>query len=123
VLVRYRMPDGSFSGWFEIGPENRRPLWAVLFNPGKRIKKAQMDLVTELARELDSHGGDQAKINLSYPYLALLLVAERFIADQLRMAAGTRYQFLVLASCGWGQRDPEPLMLSSLHRTDEAGKP
>lgn len=118
LLVRYQMPDGDFSGWFEIGPENRRTFESALFNPAKRIRKAQMDLVSELAKELDVHGGDRPRVSLSYPYLALLLVAERFIAGRIGLPAGTGYQFLVLASCGWEPNDLEPLMLSSLHRTD-----
>ncbi len=79
-LVRHRVDGaGDFSAWVEFGPSNLRGRWSAVFNPHKRVRKAYLDLATELARELQRQSDNSRSLNLSYPYLSLLLAAEDFL--------------------------------------------
>lgn len=115
-LVRFQDEEAAFSNWLEFGPSNARSRLCVVFHPHKRLRKAYLDLVTELARELEAHGGRTPEVNLSYPYLSLLLAAEQFLRDRFSLAPGVAFQFMILASYGREEREMEPLMLSSVHR-------
>jgi hypothetical protein len=119
LLVRFEHSEGEFlSEWIELGEDNHRCRASALFNPRKRIRKAQLDLITDLSAELFIHEGSQIQVNASYSYLALLLIVERYLKTSIKASPGARYQFLILASCGCEANEMEPLMLSSFHRIE-----
>lgn len=116
LLVRYGDSANLFSNWVELGPYTERGSLSFVLNPEKRVRKAYLDIVTELAHELERNDGEVSRVNLSYPYLTLLMACEEFLKANYAVESGsTRYQFFVLASSGYEKRDMEPLILSSIH--------
>jgi len=86
-----------------------------MFNPEKRLRKALIDITTQLAQKNEEARGDVRRLSLSYPYLALLLVAEQAIRELTTINQTSRYQFLVLVSSGRGKEEMSPVLLSLLH--------
>ncbi|WP_448586411.1 hypothetical protein [Thermaurantiacus sp.] len=117
LLVRHEEARGRFTPWSEVDPDTPRRATDPLFNPARRIRKARFDLLYELSRTLQAAGGDLSKVQLSYPYLALLLRAERALKD-CAVPPGTRFQFLLLARSAYADIEPRILALSPVHRLD-----
>jgi hypothetical protein len=114
VLVRFEK-DHSFSRWFEIGPRNQRRLISFFFNPEKRLRKAVIDLTTQLVQEDADLGTHNKTIPMSYPYLAFLLVARDAVRRLAPPAASVRYQFLLMVSQGRQGSGIQPIFLSNVH--------
>jgi hypothetical protein len=115
LLVRHEERPGSFSHWTEVDRDRPRNALNAAWNPPRRLRKARFDLLYELAREIEAAGGNVARVQLTYPYLALLLVAERELADQ-GAPAGTRFQFLLMTTTAHAATEPAILALSPFHR-------
>ena len=90
LLYRMKLADGSRSCWTELRQDWKRDWWSALWNPGKRARKALLDLCMELRAllpELDSEA-----LTVSLPYLVLFFHAAH------AATGATGVQFAVMMS-------------------------
>jgi hypothetical protein len=127
LLYRDRLGDGTMSPWTEVVPAIERKPVHALWNPGKRERKAIIDIVRTLTREIQSgrvdlssegfpFGGKTAQhlpetMFTSLAYLALLHVVSRIP----RLGTASETQFLVMQTDAAESGEPEVLILSAFH--------
>jgi hypothetical protein len=126
LLYRDRLGDGTMSPWTEVVPAIKRTPIQALWNPGKRERKAIIDIVRTLTREIQSARvelGEEfqfagrtaqhlpAMICTSLAYLALLHVVSRIP----RLGTASETQFLVMQTDPAESGEPEVLILSAFH--------
>lgn len=126
LLYRDRLEDGTVSPWTEVVPATGRTPVQALWNPAKRERKAIIDIVRTLTREIQDGRGDlseefpfagrtaqhlPAKIFTSLGYLALLHVVSRIP----RLGTPSETQFLVMQTDVAESGEPEVLILSAFH--------
>src|SRR5262245_58660337 len=83
LLYRDQTEEGHVTDWVEISIGIPRRWWNVVWNPGRRQRKAMFDLATELAREVQQ--SSTAALQVSVPYLAILC----FVSARSRPLAST----------------------------------
>jgi len=88
LLYRTASRTGVVSDWREIVLSRRGSWFAMIWNPERRLKKAQFDMIVSLARHTADHPDS---VLLSVPYVSLLTVAER----EARASDAERVQFSV----------------------------
>ena len=110
LLYRDLLFDGQYGSWVCV-ESPKPPPWRALWNPGKRQRKAIIDLSTMLIRlAVEEH--HQRDIILSIPYLALL----SFVSRQPRSPLAEQRQFMLARTFGSADLPPEILFVSGLHR-------
>lgn len=111
LLYRDQLLDGTFTDWTEIRVGGRRRWWCFVWNPGRRERKAFLDIASTLAA--DAMEVSHTAVQLSLSYLALL----SFVSAQPRTEASVATQFLVMITDAIeGDEDPAPAVLSHMHR-------
>jgi hypothetical protein len=110
LLYRDELADRSLTDWREVPLCDDRRFWHVIWNPGKREKKALFDLTAALMGEVSE---DKAElIQLSVPYLAILT----YISSIPRLYRARRTQFLLMMTDEMSiGTTPEPIFLSEIH--------
>lgn len=112
LLFRDRLGDGTLTEWRELRLTERRRMSHAVWNPGKREKKAVLDLMVSLAEHLTVQKVSVSIIHLSIPYLHILGLIDSL--DRRDDAVMT--QFLVMISSGYApQEDPKPFFYSEWH--------
>lgn len=126
LLYRDRLGDGTVSPWTEVVPVSGRTPVQALWNPGKRERKAIIDIVRTLTREIQNGRADLPEefrfagrtaqhlpetIFTSLGYLALLHVVSRIP----RLGTASETQFLVMQTDAAESGEPEVLILSAFH--------
>ncbi len=110
LLYRDELADGSLGNWREILLCDDRRSWHVIWNPGKREKKALFDLTTALLQEAKPDAIEA--IQLSVPYLSILT----YISSLPRSYPASSTQFLLMMT---DERRigviPEPIFTSAIH--------
>jgi hypothetical protein len=107
LLYRDQLLDGSLTDWRELPLCDSRKLWHLIWNPGKREKKALFDLTTALMQETQAVPIEA--MQLSVPYLVLL----SYISGLPRDYTGQGTQFLLMMSDQGGE--PKPIFSSAVH--------
>lgn len=106
LLYRDRFHDGGLTYWTEVQPQTKRRRWNIVWNPGKRERKALFDAINELT----SHG--PKAIEGSFAYLTLL----NHVSTIPRSASPEYTQFLLMTSYGRDpEREPDVVLISGFH--------
>jgi len=90
--------DGVAGAWIEVGPGARgeRPAFSALWHPGRRPRKALVDLALALVTFQQVQKFDPALIRACPPYLAL----REFCGRAAGAGGAAAFEFAVLASHG-----------------------
>jgi hypothetical protein len=79
LLLRTVDSSGDVTAWRELVVVQRRPaIQQWLWNPGRRLNKAVVDIVAELA-ELIQINGPEGQIRLSFSYVFVVALASAFV--------------------------------------------
>lgn len=110
LLYKDYYEDGYATDWTEISLIQERKPWNIIWNPGKRERKALFDVVTDLSKHVVMR---DPIIKLSVPYLLIL----NFISSIPRSTSPYATQFLLVLSHGsCSGKDPDVFFISDLHR-------
>lgn len=122
LLYRDRLADGDMTPWTEVVAVEPRRLRHAVWNPGKHSRKAVIDMVRTLTKELeqakrraDARGEEwkvPARIFTSLPYVAIL----HLVGNLPRLSGAECTQFLIMKRDAAGPDDPGVMMLSALHQ-------
>jgi len=111
LLYRDQLKDGSRTEWTEVKIGTNRKWTNLIWNPGRRERKALFDVVTSLAREAATTG--DITIQVSVPYLSLL----NYVSRLPRTPASELTQFLLMQSeVETYKNPPTAVFMSNLHR-------
>ena len=106
LLYRDELGDGATTAWREVVLERPRRWCYPVWNPGRRERKALVDLVADLGSATE----DGRVSPLSLPYLSLLWA----VSELPRAPSARSRQFMLMASTGARAR-PEPIFCSARH--------
>ena len=111
MLYRDQLQDGTMTDWTEVSLCDMRRWWHMVWNPGRREKKALFDLTVALLNEaINAPALDL--IQVSVPYITLL----SFVSSLPRLESVTATQFLLIISYGsTSNKDPYPMFTSAIH--------
>jgi hypothetical protein len=90
LLVREESPPEAFGAWREVPTVRSRTLVSFLWNPGRRVGKAHLDLALQLVELRLSGRRQEAPGSAAYAVLARCAGAE--------VSPGRRYQFAIRAT-------------------------
>jgi hypothetical protein len=109
LLYRDRLADGTLTPWTEVAPGEPRRWWNIVWNPGRRGRKALFDAGVEIGQEAQLFGDG---VIGSMSYLTLLC----HVSTLPRLVPPDRTQFLVLYTFG-DRAGAEPMFqfVSDLH--------
>lgn len=113
LLYRDTLAGGGVTAWQEVRVGGARSRWAVLWNPGKRERKALYDFsVNLLSIVLERPGAVQTSV----PYLALL----NHVTELPRSTLSEATQFMLMAIYpAHTRKEPDVLFVSSLHPLEQ----
>jgi hypothetical protein len=116
LLMRLSTSTGALTRWSEVLKPPTRAWWNCIWNPGRRERKALVDLAITLTHESKEYS--QNKIQVSVPYLVLLNYVTDVAVTMAPTVTQTYYlQFCLAIASGAGSRDETaPLFLSNIHR-------
>jgi hypothetical protein len=113
LCYRHRLATGEVTRWEELlGPED--PWFAFVWNPRKRMRKALVDMVTQLSSLIRICEGDTKPLLLSVPYLLLLQLVSA--CPKPDVATEVQFCLLVAANGAAWPRQIEPFLVSNMHR-------
>ncbi|HTK08337.1 MAG TPA: hypothetical protein VL485_14300 [Ktedonobacteraceae bacterium] len=109
LLYQDMFHDGSRTHWTEVRPTIERSWWNIVWNPGKRERKALFDVVNVLNARIAL--SDKA-LEGSLPYLTLL----NHISFLPRSLSPAFTRFLLMKSHGASpEKKPDILFISGVH--------
>lgn len=109
LLYQDTFRDGSCTTWTEIRPTIERSWWNIVWNPGKRERKALFDVVNVLNSQLAI---SDKVVEGSLPYLTLL----NHVSSLPRSLSPAFTRFLLMRSQGaFPEKEPDILFLSGVH--------
>ncbi|GHO97534.1 hypothetical protein KSF_075820 [Reticulibacter mediterranei] len=109
LLYQDTLHDGSCTNWTEARPMLERSWWNIVWNPGKRERKALFDVVNMLNMRLSV--SDKA-LQGSIAYLMLL----NYISSLPRSLSPAFTRFLLMKSHGaFPEKEPDILFISGVH--------
>jgi hypothetical protein len=109
LLYQDTFSDGSCTTWTEVRPTIERSGWNIVWNPGKRERKALFDVVNVLNARISI--SDKA-LEGSLPYLTLL----NHISSLPRSLSPAFTRFLLMRSYGASpEKEPDILFISGVH--------
>lgn len=121
LLYRDALEDGGTAPWSEVAVVKPRRLWHAVWNPDKHARKAVIDMVRTLTKELEAakrrieaQGKEwkvPGQIYTSLPYVALL----NLVSNLPRLGGSTATQFLIMKRDAAGSGEAEVMMLSAFH--------
>lgn len=120
ILYRDVLLTGEFTRWVEVNPVEWRPWYTCFWNPGRRYRKAILDLCTHFGMVLEN--ADQKpsddRIKLSIPYLTLLIL----ISNIQRNYDFRYFQFIIMITRYSSTSDPKQqvALVSGLHNAGGA---
>jgi len=113
LLYRDMLEDRSLTEWRELFAKKRRPIWACVWNPGRRQNKALFDGCNSLMREAASERQEVVMLTLSY----LLLLNSVSSAPHHEVTIAT--QFMIMVSPATIERRKfSPAFVSRFHRLE-----
>ena len=111
ILVRDKLLDGSITSWLEVPIVDDFRLSRMFWNPGKRQRKAFIDLVANLKAEC-RHLKREQMVQVSVPYLAFL----NFVTFLPRSYVPSATQFLLLETmCNLRSQKMTTIAVSAFH--------
>jgi hypothetical protein len=111
LMCRDERDDGSITGWQDVTPWEDRRSFNLVWNPGRRDRKALLDIALVLA---DARAQDvrASVIRASVPYLAIL----NYVSALPRPDNHVRTQFVIAhRHHGFGDEVPGPTFVSERH--------
>lgn len=113
LLYRDKLCDEQYTAWKEVEfPSD--PLIRWVWNPGKRAKKALVDMCSSLMSMASRDLKKPSKmVYISVPYITLLT----YVSRQPRSPLSEHTQFMIAATFGRHEpKGPEILFISPLHQ-------
>ena len=111
LLYRGITSNSEVTPWREITASFDRRCYNAIWNPGRRERKALIDIVSELGVQCRQQS--DSSIQASVPYIALL----RLVSSEATLIADcVKTQFLILSRDGLvGESEMQPAVLSAVH--------
>lgn len=112
LLYRCQLQDCTVLDWREIRPGGRRNWFSLIWNPGRRERKALFDISNGLLAERRAKGVDTSDISLSLTYLLLL----NYVVYRTHVLGTKSVQLMLMSSdLAITQDEPKLIFLSGWH--------